>query len=94
MGDAVRCQKEVVVRNITGLHVRAAGAFVDTAQKFSSDIRVVKGDREADGKSIIQLLTLGAEFNASLLLVAEGDDAPEAVTRLEQLVLAQFGLKE
>jgi phosphotransferase system HPr (HPr) family protein len=94
MGNGVRCQKLVVVRNATGLHVRAAGAFVDTAQRFAAEIRVRKGEREADGKSIIQLLTLGAEFNAPLLLMAEGKDAQEAIGRLEQLVEAQFGLKE
>ena len=90
MEEAVRYEKEVIVINKLGLHVRAVGRFVDTAQKFNSDIRVRNGPKEADGKSIIEMLTLGATPGAVLQLVAEGRDAAQAIQSLEELVRARF----
>jgi len=79
-----------MVRNKLGLHVRAVGRFVDMAQKFAAEIRVQNGQKEADGKSIIEMLTLGATPGAVLKLIAEGRDAEQAVQSLEALVRAHF----
>ncbi len=90
MQSAARCEREVTVTNKFGLHVRAVGRFVDTAQRFASHIRVRSGPKEADGKSIIEMLTLGATPGAALLLIAEGQDATQAIQSLEALVSARF----
>jgi phosphotransferase system enzyme I (PtsI) len=90
MEESVRFEKKVVVSNRVGLHVRAASLFVDTAQKFASNIRVRTDQREADGKSILDMLTLGAAPGVSLLLIAEGKDAQQAINSLEELVKARF----
>jgi len=90
MEDATRHERDVTVINKLGLHVRAVGLFVDTAQKFAAEIRVRNGPKEADGKSIIQMLTLGATPGAVLKLIAVGDDAAQAVQSLEALMRAHF----
>ena len=77
-----------------GLHARPASMFVQTAAKFSSDISVTHGDITANAKSILSILTLGAQKDAELIIKAEGDDADEALQVLEQLVLDNFGENE
>jgi phosphocarrier protein HPr len=37
-----------------GLHARPAAQFVKTAKGFSSEIMIVKGDKEANAKSSIR----------------------------------------
>jgi phosphotransferase system HPr (HPr) family protein len=90
MEGMARHEKDVTVINKFGLHVRAVGRFVDTAQKFNAAIRVRNGEKEADGKSIIEMLTLGATPGAVLTLIAEGRDAAQAIQSLEALVRAHF----
>ncbi|MGB2964693.1 MAG: HPr family phosphocarrier protein [Anaerolineales bacterium] len=77
-----------------GLHARPAAIFVQTAAKFSSDIEVTHGETTANAKSILSVLTLGAQKDAELIIKAEGDDADDALQALEQLVLNNFGENE
>lgn len=74
-----------------GLHARPASMFVQTAAKFSSDIDVTHGETTANAKSILAVLTLGAHKDSEITIKAEGDDAAEALSALEQLVLNNFG---
>ena len=67
----------VVLPEGVALHARPAGLFVRRAMTFTSRITVVKGEREADAKSILGVLGLGA---------AEGNDADEALAALADLV--------
>lgn len=83
---SVRVQKDVVIRSKYGLHARPAALFVQTANKFEAAIRITKEDQEADAKSIMSLLSLGAENGSILSLVAEGDDAEEAVAELVKIL--------
>lgn len=68
------------------LHARPAGLFVRTAARFRSRVTVVAGDKQADARSILGVLALGAEGGATLLLRAEGDDAGEAISALAACV--------
>jgi phosphocarrier protein HPr len=71
-----------------GLHARPAAQFVKTAKQFSSDIVVIKGEREANAKSSLKLMTLGAKKGDKITISAEGEDAQEAVDALTQLISA------
>lgn len=68
------------------LHARPAGLFVRRAMTFTSRITVAKGDREADAKSILAVLALGATGGTVLVLRAEGDDAQQALDSLAACV--------
>lgn len=83
--------REVVVNNRQGFHARPANLFVQTAMRFRAHVFVVKEKERINGKSILDLLTLGAQHGTRLRLEAEGDDAAEAVVALEQLILNGFG---
>lgn len=75
-----RC--EVVLKNLLGLHVRPARAFMELAQRFESEVFVTSGETEVNGKSILGLTTLGAECGALLIIRCVGADADEAAADL------------
>ena len=79
-------EKETTVGLEEGLHARPAKEFVAKARQFASDIKVIKGKREANAKSPIKLMTLGARKDEKITIQAEGDDAKEAVNALVELV--------
>ena len=68
------------------LHARPAAAFVRAAMSFDADVRVAVGEREADAKSLLSVLALGAKAGSSLHLRADGPDAAVAVDGLAALV--------
>lgn len=64
------------------LHARPAGIFVRTAMTFAAQITIEAGDKQADAKSILAVLALGATGGSTVVLRAQGADAGEALTRL------------
>ncbi|MBA2354166.1 MAG: HPr family phosphocarrier protein [Luteitalea sp.] len=83
--------REVTVVNALGLHARAAARFVRLASQYGSTIRVSRGPRELDGKSILGLLLLGAALGSTITIRADGEDAVAAVDALAALVADKFG---
>ncbi|MEM6756371.1 MAG: HPr family phosphocarrier protein [Planctomycetota bacterium] len=77
---------QVVIQNPLGLHARPAMAFVDAANGFAAQVRVIKDDQKVDGKSIMQLMMLAAVQGTSLTVEAEGDDAEAAVSELSEML--------
>jgi phosphocarrier protein HPr len=86
--DSERC---VVIANRYGLHARPAAEFVKLATKFRSSITVRKDDIEVNGKSIMGIMMLAAEYGSEIAICAEGDDAAAALDALERLVTTGFG---
>ncbi len=84
-------EKELTIKNRLGLHARAAAKFADTATKYKSEIKVSKDGIEVNGKSIMGLLTLIAEKGSKIMVSAEGPDAEDAISALEELVEDMFG---
>ena len=82
---------QLQIKNDVGLHARPAALFVQTASAFKSTINVRHGERTANAKSILNILTLGAGQGAVVTVTAEGEDAAEALMALEQLVAGNFG---
>ena len=69
------------------LHARPAGAFVRAAAGFAASVEVQANGRRANGKSILEILGLGADGGTELAISASGDDAAEAVAELASLVI-------
>ena len=84
--DHSTVSKTVTIVNPQGLHARPADLFVKLANRFSSSIRVTKDGESVDGKSILSILTLGAEHGTELQIDATGEDAEAALTALAELV--------
>ena len=83
--------KAVIVTNQLGLHARAAARFVNAATRFASQIRVTRGDRSMDGKSIMGILLLAAARGTTITISADGRDEQAAVEALVKLVESGFG---
>jgi len=86
-----RVQQDVQIKNRLGMHARAAVKFVQIANGFRSEVKVLKDGTEANGKSIMGLLTLVAAHGVTMTVVCEGDDAEAAVAALAELVATGFG---
>ena len=81
----------LTIRNAVGLHARPAALFVQEASKYKAEIRVRKGDVVANAKSILSILTLGADQGSVVVVSAEGEDAVRALAALQTLVDTDFG---
>jgi phosphocarrier protein HPr len=81
-------EAQVTLPDGVALHARPAAIFVRTAMKYKARISVVVNDREADAKSILSVLALGARAGTTLRVVAEGEDARDAVDALTTSVSA------
>jgi len=81
---------ESLVNNKIGMHLRAAGEFVKLANKFSSDILVIKNDKKANGKSILGLASLAVGAGATIKIRIEGTDELEAKEALKELIDQNF----
>jgi len=89
MGDST-ATRTVTVVNPQGLHARPADLFVRLANQFDASIEVTKGNERVDGKSILDILTLGAEKGSQLVIVATGRDAQAALIALAKLIEQGF----
>ena len=78
------------IRNPKGLHARPSHAFVSRALEYDSDVRVACNGNEVNGKSILELMTLGAACEERLELVVEGPDQEAALAALVDLVERGF----
>lgn len=79
-------EREVVVVPEAGLHARPAAMFVKEAKGYASDIVVVKDGNEANAKSSLRLMTLGAKHGDKITIRAEGEDEEAAVEALAALL--------
>lgn len=83
-------ERQAVICNDEGLHFRPIMQFVDVASRYESTITVHCEDRQADGRSPMELLMLVATNGSTLKIVADGADAEEAITALAGLIESGF----
>ena len=83
-------ETSVIITNQVGLHARPARLLVQTAAQFRSQIQLRHGEKTANAKSILGVLTLGAVLGDTITLHAEGEDAEEALKILADLVNHKF----
>jgi phosphoenolpyruvate-protein phosphotransferase len=69
----------MVIASETGLHARPAATVAAAARRFTSDLRLVKGDREANARSVVSIMTLEVAGGDTVTVVARGEDAGAAV---------------
>ena len=84
-------ERSVQIVNKQGLHARPAAEMVKAASRFKSDITISRDDLEVNGKSIMGVMMLAAEFGASIVVRATGPDAEAALDALTALVASRFG---
>jgi phosphocarrier protein len=83
----------VTIKNLLGLHARAANILAREASRFSSSVELedCARQRKIDAKSIMQLLMMAAGQGSELMLHVSGDDQEEATESLKALFEDGFG---
>lgn len=84
-------ERDATIVNQDGLHARPAARIVRLANIFTADIELAKDGVGVNGKSIMGVMMLAAEFGSSITIRADGPDAEQAVTALAELVASGFG---
>ena len=88
--DADVLKREVTIVNKLGLHARAAAKFVTLASGFDAEVRLIRGEREVNGKSIMGVMMLAAARGTLLELQASGPEAQQVLDHLEDLIRRRF----
>ena len=82
--------RDLQVLNKLGLHARAAAKLVFIANKFISDITLVKDDKQADARSIMKILMLSASRDSIINITVDGNDEIQAMNSIEKLFQNKF----
>jgi phosphocarrier protein len=83
-------EREVTIKNRSGLHTRPAATLVKLAAKFKSDFTIQKDGMEINGKSIIGVMTLAAEQGSTMILQFNGEDETVALEAVSALIERGF----
>ena len=81
---------DVEIINKLGMHARAAAKFVKLATTFNSRVDLERNKQRVNGKSIMGVMMLAASKGSQITIHAEGNDAQESITQLEQLINNRF----
>jgi phosphocarrier protein HPr len=79
------------ILNELGLHARPAMLLVQSITRLDCSVLIEKDGFEADGKSIMGVLTLAAEQGSQIIVRCEGPDAEKAIEAIKKLVEEKFG---
>ena len=82
--------RDCEIRNVRGLHARAAAKFVKLAAEYKSAVHVTKGGTTVSGLSIMGLMMLAAGKGCTVTVSAEGEDAIAAVDAIAAMIAAKF----
>ena len=88
---AAKIVKELEIKNIKGLHARAAAAFVKSVEPFDATVEVERIGQCVNGCSIMGLMMLAASKGTTIKVSASGKQAQEVMTALETLLNNKFG---
>ncbi len=85
--------RDLVLVNPNGLHMRVAAKIVQVVQRYGAKVRLYNSEhRQADGESVLDLMTLGIESGASVHLEVEGANEFQATRSLEELFADGSGI--
>src|SRR3712207_4975285 len=86
--------RDLVIVNRRGLHARASAKFVQTVERFDSDVTVTRCGETVGGRSIMGILTLAAAQGTTITVTAKGDDAALCLGAIDDLLANKFGEDE
>ncbi len=88
-------KRTLTIVNVKGLHARASRKLAELALGYDSTrIMVRREDEEADARSLMDLMMLGAGIGSEIEVEARGPQAEEALAAVEALIVAKFHEEE
>ena len=82
--------RKIKITNKLGLHARPSALLVKAATKYRSDFFIEKDGMRVNGKSIMGVMMLAAEYGSNLDILADGIDAEVLLNEIEQLFTSNF----
>jgi multiphosphoryl transfer protein len=79
-------ERHVLVLLEHGIHARPAASLASVAKKLSADVSIAFGERKANAKSPVALMSLGVRKGDRIVIQASGPDAEAAVAALERAI--------
>ena len=79
------------IADVNGLHARPAGVIVNCAKSFLSDVTVKKGDKTADAKKLLSVMSLAGKHGEQLVFTVSGQDEQDAAAELERVCRENIG---
>ncbi|MCI8342581.1 MAG: HPr family phosphocarrier protein [Firmicutes bacterium] len=79
-------EKKIKIVNPSGMHAKASGQFVSFVYKFKSDVFIISGEREANAKSILNLIMLSLSCGDEILLRVSGKDEETAMEEISAFI--------
>ncbi|RPI14886.1 MAG: HPr family phosphocarrier protein [Ignavibacteriae bacterium] len=84
-------KKEVEIMNKAGMHTRPASLLVKIASRFKADFYIIKDGFQINGKSIIGVMSLAAEYGSTVTLTFDGPDESKAAAEITKFFEEGFG---
>lgn len=78
--------KSVTVKNAIGLHARPAAEFVKMTSRMACDVFVEKGHTKINAKSILAVISLGAEQNSDINIYTDGEEEEKSLDVLVNFI--------
>jgi multiphosphoryl transfer protein len=91
-GEITASSPAILIPNPAGLHARPAALLANAAKQFSADIRLQRGEQQANAKSVVAILGMEVGHGDRVLVVAHGSDAQDAIRVLAPMI--ESGLNE
>ena len=81
--------RRLKITNPHGLHARPAAAVVERARRFDARVILEANGRRADARSITGLLGLGAAVGDEVRIVAQGNEAAQALEAVTVILTSE-----
>ncbi len=81
----------VVVAAGSGLHARPAAVVAARARRYAAEVRLVKGEREANARSVVSIMALEVDGGDTVTVMARGEDAHAAIAGISETVSRGIG---
>ncbi len=79
-----------VITDPVGIHARPAGNLVKEIKKYDSDVKIFANGKAADGKKLMNLMTLGVKQGNEIEVKVEGGDEAANAAAIEAFLKANL----
>lgn len=81
--------KDITIGLKTGLGAGPVAVFVQVASQYQSSIYVEYETKKVNAKSLMGMMSLGIATGETVKVIADGDDAQEAVDAIEKYLSSE-----